>query len=147
MDVKGGGASYLSFDILPRQYTLGKVDGRLGMDQASVLPTSGPFFRNIHHSQIQYFQQTIISRKHRFGLGYLAQLTVETPQWRWWCRSACAPPGGLEIGAEIGPIGPPELGDFRVFLVLALPKGVQSIQGCLLIHGGIDRLQIGRKSF
>ena len=51
----------------------------------------------------------------------------------------------LKIGAEIGPARPPGLGDFRVFLVPALPKGVQSIQGCLLVHGGIDRLQIGYK--
>ena len=31
-------------------HTLGKVDGHLGRDQAPVLPSSGPFFRNIHHS-------------------------------------------------------------------------------------------------
>ena len=59
-------------------HTLGKVDGHLGVDQAPVLPPSGPFFCNIYHSQIQHFQQTIISWKHRFGLGYLAQLAVET---------------------------------------------------------------------
>ena len=31
--------------------------------------------------------------------------------------------GILEVGAEIGPVGTPGLGDFRVFLVPALPKG------------------------
>ena len=51
----------------------------------------------------------------------------------------------LEIGTEIGPVHPPGLGDFRVFLVPALSKGVQSIQGGLLIYGGIHRLQIGHK--
>ena len=75
-------------------HALGKVEGHLGVDQAPVLPPSGPLFRNIHHSQIQHFQQTVIGGKDGLGLGHLAQLAVESPQWRWWCRSACAPPGG-----------------------------------------------------
>ena len=36
--------------------------------------------------------------------------------------------GILEVGAEIGPVGPPGLGDFRVFLVPALLKSVQGIR-------------------
>ena len=36
-------------------------------------------------------------------------------------------------------------GDFGVFLVPVISKGAQSIQGCLLIYGGIDGLQIGHK--
>ena len=51
----------------------------------------------------------------------------------------------LEIGTEIGPVGPPGLGGFLAFLVPALLKGVQSIQGCLLVYSGIDRLQVGHK--
>lgn len=58
-------------------HTLGKLDGHLGVDQAPILPTSGPFFRNVHHDQIQHFQQAVIGRKHRFGLGHLVQLAVE----------------------------------------------------------------------
>ena len=57
-------------------HTLGKLDGYLGVDQAPILPTSGPFFRNVHHDQMQHFQQAVIGRKHRFGLGHLMQLTV-----------------------------------------------------------------------
>ena len=38
-------------------------------------------------------------------------------------------------------------GDFGVFLVPVISKGAQSIQGCLLIYGGIDGLQIGHKGF
>ena len=34
------------------------------------------------------------------------------------------------------------MGDSRVFPVPALSKGVQSIQCCLLVYGGIDCLQI-----
>ena len=146
-------------------HTLGKIDGHLGVDQAPVLPPSSPLFRNVHHSQIQHFQQAVIGGKDGLGLGHLAQLAVETlngiggvDQLGHLAQLAVETLNGiggvdqpahllgvLEIGAEIGPVGPPGLGDFRVFLVPALPKGVQSIQCCLLIHGGIDCLQIGHK--
>ena len=59
-------------------HTLGKVEGHLGVDDTPVLPPSGPLFRNIYHSQIQHFQQTVIGGKDGFGLGHLAQLAVET---------------------------------------------------------------------
>ncbi len=148
-DVKGGEAVQLALDIRPRRvllgHTLGKVDGHLGVDQAPVLTPSAPFFRNIHHSQIQHFQQTTISRKHRFGLGHLTQLAVKPLNGLGGVDQSAHLLGVLEIGAEIGLIGLPGLGDFWVFLVPARPKGVQSIQGCLLAHGGIDRLQIGHK--
>lgn len=52
-------------------------DDHLGVDQVPVLPLSGSFFHYIHHSQIQYFLQTIINHKHRFGFSCLAQLAVE----------------------------------------------------------------------
>ena len=55
----------------------GKVDGHLGVDQAPILPPSGPLFRNVHHGQIQHFQQAVIGGKDRFGLCHLAQLAVE----------------------------------------------------------------------
>ena len=49
-----------------------------------------------------------------------------------------------EIGTRIGPVGSSGLGDFRVFLIPAFPKG---IQGGFPVHGGIDRLQIGHEDF
>lgn len=76
-DVKGGGAVHLALGIRAPAvllgHTLGKVDGHLGVDQAPVLPPSGPFFRNIHHGQIQHFQQTVIGGKDGLGLGHLTQ--------------------------------------------------------------------------
>ena len=51
----------------------------------------------------------------------------------------------LEVGTAISLVGSPRLGDFRVFLVPVLPKGLQGIQSCLLIHGGVDHFQIGHK--
>ena len=58
-------------------HALGKVDRHLGVNQAPILPSSGPFFRNVHHGQIQHFQQAIIGRKDGFGLGNLAELAIK----------------------------------------------------------------------
>ena len=127
------------------RHALGKVDGHLGVDQTPVLPPSGPFFRNIHHSQIQHFQQAVIGRKDGFSFGYLAELAVKALNGVGGVDQSAYLLGVLEVGAEIGPVGPSGLEDFWVFLVPALPKCVQSIQGCLLIHGGIDCLQVGHK--
>ena len=81
-DVKGGRAVHLAFGIrapaVLLRHTLGKVDSHLGMDQAPVLPPSSPLFRNIHHSQIQHFQQAVIGGKDGLGLNHLAQLAVKT---------------------------------------------------------------------
>ena len=123
----------------------GKVNGQLGVDQAPILPPPGPFFRNVHHGQIQHFQQAVISGKHRFGLGHLAQLAIKPLNGIGGVDQPAYLLGILEVGAEISPVGTPGLGDFRVFLVSALFKDVQGIQGSLLIYGGIDRLQVGHK--
>lgn len=48
----------------------------------------------------------------------------------------------LEIGADVGPVVPPGLGDFGVFLVPVLLKGIQN---GLIIHSGIDCLQVGHE--
>ena len=81
MDVKGGEAVHLTLDIQDTAvllgHTLGEIDRHLCMDHAPVLPPAGPLFGNIHHGQIQHFQQAVISRKYGFGLGHLAQLAVE----------------------------------------------------------------------
>ena len=51
----------------------------------------------------------------------------------------------FEIRAEVAPVVPPRLGDFRIFPVLALRKGVQGIHGDLLVYCRIDRLQVGHE--
>ena len=53
------------------------VHVQLGVDDSPVLPTAGPFLRDIQHGQIQHFQQTVIRGKNSLGLGHLAKLTVE----------------------------------------------------------------------
>ena len=47
------------------------------MNDAPILPPSGPFLRNVHHGEIQHFQQTVIRRKNRLGFGDLAKLAIE----------------------------------------------------------------------
>ena len=114
-------------------HALGKVYGHLGVDQTPVLTAASPFFGNVHHGQIQHFQQAVIGGKHGFGFCHLAQLAVKSFNGISGVDQAPYLLGILEVGAEIGPVGSPGLGDFRVFLVPALPKGIQSVQGCLLV--------------
>ena len=45
------------------RHALGEIDGHLGVDQAPVLPPAGPLFRDVHHGQIQHFQQAVIGWK------------------------------------------------------------------------------------
>ena len=82
-DVKGSRAVHPALGIRPPAvllgHALGKVDGHLGVDQAPILPPSGPLFRNIHHGQIQHFQQAVIGGKDGLGLGNLAQLAAVEP--------------------------------------------------------------------
>lgn len=39
---------------------------QLGMDNAPIPALACPFFRDVHHRQIQHFQQAVIGRKHGF---------------------------------------------------------------------------------
>ena len=75
------------------------------MDQAPVLPPSGPLFRNIHHGQIQHFQQAVIGEKDRFVLGHLAQLAGEAFNGIGGIDQSMYLLGILEVGAEIGLVG------------------------------------------
>ena len=57
--------------------TLSEIDGQLRMDAAPVLPPTCPLFRNIHHCQIQHFQQTAICRENALGFCNLPQLPIK----------------------------------------------------------------------
>ena len=50
---------------------------KLRVDNAPITPFSRPFFGDVHHRQIQHFQQAVIGWEHGFRLGNLAQLAVE----------------------------------------------------------------------
>lgn len=49
------------------------------MDPSPILSMVSPFFRDIHHAQIQHFQETVIGKEHCFGFCDLSQLSVKSP--------------------------------------------------------------------
>ena len=48
------------------------------MDLTPILTVACLFLWDIHHSQIQHFQETIVGRKYRLGFGDLSELTVKS---------------------------------------------------------------------
>ena len=48
------------------------------MDHAPVLAPASPFLYNVHHGQIEHFQQTVIGGENCLGLRYLPELAVES---------------------------------------------------------------------
>lgn len=117
------------------------------MDHTPVLASAGPLFRNVHHRQIQHFQQAVIRGEHGFGFGHLPKLTVEALYGVGGINQSPHLLRVLKVGAQVGPVLPPGLRYFRVFLIPALRKGVQGSQRRGLIHGRIDCLQIGHQGF
>ena len=53
------------------------VDHKLSIDAAPVLTATGPFFRDVLHSQIQHLKKAVICRKYGLGFGDLLQLAIE----------------------------------------------------------------------
>lgn len=66
----------------------------------------------------------VISIIAKYSLGHLAELTVKALNDVGSVNQSADLLRVLEIGAEIDSVGPSGLGDFRVFLVPALPIGV-----------------------
>ena len=98
------------------------------MDDAPILAAPSPFPGNIHHGQIQHFQQTVIGGEDGLGLGYLAKLAVKALNG---VGGIDQPPDFLkilEISAEIGPVIPPGTGNLGIFLVPAFRKSLQGVR-------------------
>ena len=51
-------------------YPVAVVDHKLSIDAAAVLTATGPFFRDVLHSQIQHLKKAVVGRKDglRFGM-------------------------------------------------------------------------------
>lgn len=112
------------------------------MDLAPILPPSGSLPGNVHHSQIQHLEEAVVRREYGFRLGHLPKLPDKTLNG---IGGVDQPPqflGILEVGAEVGSVIPPGLGDFGVFLILPFRKGIQRIHGRGLVHRVTDRLQV-----
>ena len=58
------------------RFSVSEIDRQLGVDYAPILAPSRPFPGNVHHGQIQHFQQAVIGGNGP-GFGHLAQPAVE----------------------------------------------------------------------
>ena len=90
-------------------YPVAVVNHKLSIDAAPVLTATGPFFRDVLHSQIQHLKKAVICRKYGLCLGYFSQLAIEAfygigriDQLSQFLRK-------LEICAEIRPVFVPGL--------------------------------------
>ena len=59
-------------------YPVAVVDYQLSVYAAPVLSATGPFFRDVLHSQIKHFEKAVISRKYGLGFGHFLELSVES---------------------------------------------------------------------
>ena len=48
------------------------------MNLSPVLTVASPFLRDVHHGQIQHFQETVIGWKYRLGFCDFSKLTVKS---------------------------------------------------------------------
>ena len=115
---------------------------QLGMDNAPFPALARPFFRDVHHRQIQHFQQAVVGRKHRFGFCDLAQLPVKSFNGIGGVNQRPYLLRIFEICGSFRPVGLPRLGDFWVFGVPFPAEGFQLVQCCFFIDGGVYALQV-----
>ena len=116
------------------QDTLSEIDGQLRMDAAPVLPPTCPLFRNIHHRQIQHFQQTVVCLENALGFCDLPQLPIKAFDRVRGIDQTADFLRIFEVGAEVGPVFPPRLCDLGIFIVPVLRESLQSVQSSLLVH-------------
>ena len=102
-------------------------------------PATGPFLCNIHHGQMQHFQQAAIRREDRLCLGRFPQLSVKSFDCVGRIDQTAHLLRVLEIGAQVGSILPPGPSDLGVFSVPAFRKSVQCSN---LIDSGVGCLQV-----
>ena len=115
------------------------------MNLAPILSVTGPFFRDIHHSQIQHFQETLIRRKHGFGFCDLPELAVKSLDGIRGIDQAANCFRIFEIGREIRLIVLPGFCDFRIFSAPFLIEAVQLSQCDLLGWSCIYTFQISHQ--
>ena len=108
------------------------------MDHTPILPTTGPFFRNIHRCKIEHFQQAFVARKNSFIFCYLTQLSV-----KGFDRIRCVNQASdrfriLEIGRKKRPVIVPGFIDFWIFIVPFCLKAFECFQSEFFALSGID---------
>ena len=91
------------------RYSVAVVDYKLSVDTAPVLTATGPFFRDVLHSQIQHLKKTVICRKYGLGFRDLLQLAIEAFYGIGRIDQLPQLLRELEICAEIRPVFVPGL--------------------------------------
>ena len=123
------------------------IDRQLGVDDAPVLPSSRPFLRNVHHGEIQHFQQVLIRRKNGFGFGDLAKLTIEALDGIGRIDQPANLLREFEICAQVCPVFPLGSSDPGILVSPGFFKCVQGTLRRWLIHCGVNSLEIGHERF
>ena len=59
------------------RHSVSEVNCQLGVDHAPVPAPARPFLGNVHHGQVEHFEQAIIGGENGFGLGHFPQLPVK----------------------------------------------------------------------
>lgn len=118
------------------------------MDAAPVLPPTCPLFRNIHHRQIQHFQQTVVRRENALGFCDLPQLPVKALDRVRGIDQTADFLRIFEVGAEVGPVFPPRLCDLGMvsfplqikenFSPLVHPNAATRMASMILTRDGFD---------
>ena len=95
------------------------------MDLTPILTVACLFLWDIHHSQIQHFQETIVGRKYRLGFGDLLELTVKSLNCIGGIDQTADRFRVLKISRKIRPVVLPGFRDFRIFSAPFFIKAVQ----------------------
>ena len=79
------------------------------MDLPPILTVTRPFLRDIHHRQIQHFQQTVICREDALGFCDFPQLPIKAFDRVRGIDQTADFLRIFEVGTEVGPVFPPRL--------------------------------------
>ncbi len=90
-------------------YPVTIINHKLSIDTAPVLSTTGQFFRDVLHSQIQHFEKAVIDLEYGLCLGHFLQLTIEAFYGIGRIYQLSELLWELEISAEIRPVFVPGL--------------------------------------
>ena len=144
--ISGGQAACQGATGLVR-HSVCEVDCQLSMDHAPILASARPFLCNIHHSQVEHFQQAVIGRKNGLSLGHFPQLAVKALNGVGGVDQPAYLLRILEVSTQIGPVVLPGDGDFGIFLVPMLRENLQCVQSSVFIHRRVYCLEIGHERF
>lgn len=111
------------------RHSVCEIDCQLRMDHAPILASARPFLGNVHHGQVQHFQQAVICGENGLGLGHFPQLAVKALNGVGGVDQPAYLLKILEVSTQIGPVILQGDGDFGIFLVPTLETVLISATG------------------